>query len=173
MTNTIVSASTTATVDADSRAQPAALTEKAQSGSQAQPAELRGQAKGKVLEVRPGRVVFQPRGTNYELHLNVAGRGYAGPTRKPILGAIRATARKVYTVPSGGLFIAPILGQPKTLQGRVVTLNGEEMVVHAGGPVTVALPEDGHAIELGHGPLAAGSLVNVVLEPGASFEPAE
>ena len=160
---------------ADSRTQPAALTEKAQSGSRAQPADaahgLYQPAKGKVVEDRNGRVVFQPRGTNYELHLDC--RDYRGPLRKPTSGVVRVRARKLYTVSSGGLFVAPILGTPRTIQGRVMAVSDDQIVIHAGGPVLVDLPADAHAVDLAGGPVAVGTMVNVVSMPGATFEPAE
>ena len=163
-------------LNAETRSQPAALVEKAQAGTEARPAEqsqtLHQPAKGKVVETRDGGVIFQPRGTNYELHLAVAG-GYNGPLKKPVLGLVRVKARKVYTVPSGGNFVVPILGQPRIIQGRVMAMSESQIVVHAGGPVLVDLPEDGHAVDLANGPVAEGSIVNVVAFPGASFEPAD
>ena len=163
-------------LNADTRTQAAALTEKAQAGSRAQPADaddgMQRPAKGKIVEARDGGavVVFNPRGTNYELHLDVAG-GYGGPLKKPVGGVVRVKARKIYTVPSGGNFVVPILGQPRIVQGRVMAVSDTQVVVHAGGPVLVDLPDDGHAVDLANGPVAEGSIVNVVAFPGASFEP--
>lgn len=127
---------------------------------------------GKVVETRAGGVVFQPRGTNYELHLDA--EDYAGPINKPVEGVIRVRARKAYTVPSGGNFVAPIIGTPRIVQGRVLDLSLPEggprlMVVKAGAIVLVELPEDSHAIDLSNGPIEQGGLVNVVVLPGASF----
>ena len=126
-------------------------------------------ARGKVIEARPGMVIFQPRGTNYELHLECPD--YQGPVNKPVEGLIHARARKVYTVPSGGNFIAPILGTPRTIQGRVLAVSPARLILQAGGPVIVELPEASHAIDLGEGPLEPGAMVNVVALPGARFEP--
>jgi hypothetical protein len=129
-------------------------------------------ARGKVLESRAGMVIFQPRGTNYELHLETA-TAYGGPTNKPTQGVVRVRARKLYTVPSGGNFIAPILGTPRTVQGRVVWVSPRQIVLHAGMPVLVDIPTEPHAIDLGSGPIEEGAIVNVVALPGAAFEPAE
>ena len=126
-------------------------------------------ARGKIIEARPGVVVFQPRGTNYELHLE-ARRDLTAPTNKPILGTVLVRARKVYTVPSGGNFIAPILGTPRTIQGRVVSVSPTHLVLQAGLPVRVELPTDAHAIDLGSGPIEEGAIVNVVAQPGAGFD---
>src|SRR5690348_1365619 len=92
-------------------------------------------AKGKVLDVRDtekGRLlVFQPAGTNYELHLFADGAVGDVPLNKPVDLRIVVQARKVYTVPSGGNFIAPIFGPPRIIQGRVrwADESGQRIVV--------------------------------------------
>src|SRR5919107_1705119 len=78
-------------------------------------------SRGKITQVRDPAVVFAPSGTNYELHL--AAPGYDGPVGMLTEGVIRVTARKVWTVPSGGNFVAPIFGPPRTIQGRVKALD--------------------------------------------------
>jgi hypothetical protein len=125
-------------------------------------------AHGKVTAVKEGLVVFHPTGTNYELQL-VTPR-YDGPVNTPVDAVVRVTARKVYTVPSGGNFISPLFGPPRTIQGRVRALNDQSMVVQAGCPITVDFPNDNTAFELATGPITVGSLVNVVAQPGARFE---
>jgi hypothetical protein len=125
-------------------------------------------ANGKVLSVRDGIVIFAPTGTNYEMHL--ASPAFAGPLDTPVKGIIRVVPKKIWTVPSGGLFISPIFGPPKTIQGRIRTLDETSMIVHAGGPVTVALPTDETIFELPDGPLMVGAMVNVTALPGATFE---
>jgi hypothetical protein len=125
-------------------------------------------ARGKVLGASDGRVRFVPANTAYELHL--AAPSYAGPVNTLVSGVIRVTARKAYTVPSGGNFISPIFGPPKTLQGRVQAVRGNNIVLQAGVPVHVELPGEASAVELPNGPIQVGSLVNVVALPGASFE---
>lgn len=127
-------------------------------------------AQGKVKGVAGDLVMFAPSNTNYELHL--VAPGYAGPLNALTRGVVRAVARKAYTVPSGGNFISPIYGSPRTIQGRVRSVSGNEIVVQAGLPVHVTLPGDASAVELGNGAIAVGSLVNVVALPGATFEKA-
>jgi len=123
---------------------------------------------GKVTQVREGLVVFSPTGTRYELHLVCPG--YSGPVNKPVSGVIRIKARKIYTVPSGGLFVTPIFGQPTIVQGRVRSLDEKSMVIHAGGNFVVDLPEDSSALDLVNGGLTVNHLANVVAAPGATFE---
>ena len=125
-------------------------------------------ARGKITSTAGGVVKFAPSNTNYVLHL--AAPDVTGPLNTLIEAAIRVKARKVYTVSSGGNFITPIFGPPKTIQGRVRALGDRAMVVHAGTPVYVELPAEASAVELANGPIAVGSLVNVVALPGATFE---
>jgi hypothetical protein len=127
-------------------------------------------SRGRVIEVSDDTVVFQPTGTNYQLYLRARDTKYAGPVDLPVECLIRASARKVWTVPSGGAFIAPIFGPPRIIQGRVKHLEGREMVVHAGTPIVVELPAAESAIDPARGPVVEGALVNVTALPGATFE---
>lgn len=127
-------------------------------------------ARGKITQAAPGRVVFVPQGTNYELHLNTPA--YNGLLDTLVEGVVQVKARKVWTVPSGGNFISPIFGTPRTIQGRIRWLDQRAMVVQAGCPVHVILPADSPAYDLANGPLTVGVMVNIVAQPGASFEPA-
>jgi hypothetical protein len=126
-------------------------------------------ARGKVIAAKDGVVHFAPSGTNYELHL--VAPNDAAPTGTLVQGTIRVAARKVWTVPSGGNFIAPIFGPPRTIQGRVRSLDERSLVVQAGVPILVELPADDAGYDLANGPITVGVMVNVVALPGARFEP--
>ena len=123
---------------------------------------------GRVLSKDDTSVVFNPLNTNYELKLLIAN--YDGPIGQRIEAFITVAARKVYTVPSGGNFIAPIFGPPRIIQGRVKFLDEREMVVHGGAPVIVQLPAGEDAFDLANGDLTFASLANVVALPGAKFQ---
>lgn len=125
-------------------------------------------SKGKVLRTEAGRVVFSPANTTYELHLDAAA--YAGPTGKPVKGVIRGTARKIYTMPSGGNFVTPILGTPRIVQGRVITLDEKTVTLQAGARFVITLPTGLDTVDLHTGGISVGSIVNAVLLPGATFE---
>jgi hypothetical protein len=127
-------------------------------------------ARGKILRVEGNVVVFNPMGTAYELHLVNQGPEVVAPTPNSICCYIRATGRKIWTVPSGGNFVVPIFGPPKILQGRVRYLDENLMIVHAATPIHVSLPVDDGAYDLINGPVALGALVNATLLPGATFE---
>ena len=127
-------------------------------------------ARGKVRPNPSGRgVIFSPTGTSYELYLATPAP-YAGPVNRPVMGTINLTARKLYTVPSGGNFIAPILGTPRTVQGRVVALTETHAVIHAGVNVRAELPTADGAMDFANGPLEIGARVNLIALPGASYE---
>jgi hypothetical protein len=125
------------------------------------------EASGKVISASNGVVVFKPTGTNYQLHL--AG-DYDGKLNVPVKAVIRAAARKIWTVPSGGNFIAPILGTPRTIQGLVRALDSLSMVVQAGTPVLIEFPSDDSAFDLASGAISVGTMVNVVAQPGARIQ---
>jgi hypothetical protein len=125
---------------------------------------------GKVTAVKDGQVVFAPSNTNYLLYLQTA-RPYQGPIDQLISATIRVKARKVYTVPSGGGFISPLFGPPRTIQGRALKVEQGKLVLRAGVPVEVELPASDDAVDLSEGPIKPGTIVNAVALPGAMFEP--
>ena len=127
-------------------------------------------ARGKILRIESNIVVFNPSGTTYELHLVNQSGPVPSPSPNSIGCHIRATGRKIWTVPSGGNFVVPIFGPPKIVQGRVRYLDESQMVVHAAVPVIVSLPGEDSAYDLINGPLTLSTLVNATLLPGATFE---
>jgi hypothetical protein len=126
-------------------------------------------ARGKVTAVRDGLVVFAPTNTNYQLYLQTA-RQYEGPIGQLISCSVRVKARKVYTVPSGGGFISPLFGSPRILQGRALFVEDSLVVIRAGVAVEIELPTSVEAVDLSEGPIAAGTIVNALALPGATFE---
>ena len=126
-------------------------------------------ARGKVVEAKDSQVVFAPSDTNYQLYLQTAER-YTGPMNQIVEARIRAKARKVYTVPSGGGFITPIFGSPRNFQGRALAVEDRQIVIRASIPITIDLPQNDDAIELENGSISVGAIVNVVAFPGATFE---
>lgn len=127
-------------------------------------------SRGKVTAITDGVVHFLPSGTNYELHL--LAPNYSGTAGALAEGLIRVRGRKIWTVPSGGNFIAPIFGTPRTIQGRVRAVREKSIVVHAGTPIVVDLPASDAAFDLVNGAIAVGAMVNIMVMPGAAFEPA-
>ena len=126
-------------------------------------------ARGKVLEAKDSLVIFNPADTTYQLYLQIS-RPYDGPLNEFIEARIRAKARKVHTVPSGGGFIAPIFGSPRTLQGRALHVDDRQVVIRAGTPISVDLPPSDDGIDLTDGPVKVGEMINVLAFAGATFE---
>jgi hypothetical protein len=128
-------------------------------------------ARGKVTALVGDRVEFSPAGTTYTLHLAADGGRYDGPLGTPVSGFVRVKARKLYSVPSGGNFIQPITGEPRIVQGRVMAIAENQLVLRAGTHVLVDLPADDAALDLANGEVRVGGMVNVVCYPGATFAP--
>jgi hypothetical protein len=104
------------------------------------------------------------------MHLGIAP-DFSGPLNTPIEVLIRVTARKVWTVPSGGNFVAPIFGPPKIIQGRLRHASDTELIVHAGTTFVVALHPTETAIELPDGAMSLlNNLINITALPGATLE---
>jgi hypothetical protein len=127
-------------------------------------------ARGKILRIENNLIVFSPAGTSYELHLVSADGQMPTPSAQTVSCHIRATARKLWTMASGGNFVTPIFGTPRIVQGRVRYLEEGLAVVQAGCPVVVTLPADATALDLLNGPIVPGSMVNAALVPGTTFE---
>ena len=132
------------------------------------PAATEYATRGKIIDVKEGVIVFNPRGTTYQLHLKHTGE--TPPLNQPVDLVIRGMARKVWTVASGGNFITPIVGPCKIVQGRVKSVTDSELVVHAGANFVIALPKADSAVDLPVGAITVGKMVNVTLLPGASAE---
>lgn len=126
-------------------------------------------ARGKVIGIKEGVVIFSPAGLNYELHFTPL-TPYTGPLDQYIEARLRVKARKVYTVPSGGNFVSPLFGPPRTMQGRVLFADEKTVVIRAGAPIAVELPDAADSIDLSEGLIRVGAIVNAVGLPGATFE---
>lgn len=126
-------------------------------------------ARGKVIKVEEKSVVFAPSNSSYELHLEVNAK-YDGPADTLVDVRITAKARKVWTVPSGGNFVTPIMGAPRIVQGRVRHLTDRLAVIQASAPILVELPADDNAYDMNNGPITVGRMLNATLLPGAKFE---
>ena len=129
-------------------------------------------AKGTLVSVGVGMIVWRPLDTSYEHQLEFTGDLSAHVGRHG-RGRVRVRGRKVYAVASGGNFVQPILGTPRIIQGRVLALDGNVLFVKAGAVFAVELPTGKDTIDLAPGGIAVNSMVNVVAWPGASFENVE
>src|SRR6187455_2103734 len=122
---------------------------------------------GKVTAVQDGAIVFHPKGTNYQLKLEGT---YDGPLNTAVEILIKAIARKVWTVPSGGNFVTPIFGPPRIVQGRGVYLDDRTIVLRAGADFVIELPASDSAFDLAEGGIEFNRMVNCTILPGVRFE---
>ena len=134
------------------------------------PTALDFPARGKILRIENNLVVFNPAGTTYELHLVSASGDLPAPSDRAVSCHIRATARKIWTMSSGGNFVTPIFGTPRVLQGRVRYLEDGLAVIQAGVPIILKLPAEPTAYDLVNGPVIPAGLLNATLVPGTTFE---
>jgi len=134
-----------------------------------QAAEQNVLTRGTVLSASEGRLILGVDGTNYQLHLDCPASLVAGQS---VQGSVVVRARKIWTIPAGGCFIAPISGPSRVVQGRVKAVNGRRLMVQAGTAVCIELPEDRSACDLKNGELVPGVMVNITTFQGARFEPA-
>ncbi|MBC7772209.1 MAG: hypothetical protein H7210_06930, partial [Pyrinomonadaceae bacterium] len=106
-------------------------------------------ARGTLLEViaatatRPGYVNITFPNTSYELHL-LPGAPVSALVGKRIIGTIRAKARRVDKVQTGGRYVEPVYGRPRRVQGSVIATNegAKTIVVDAGVPIECSLTDE-------------------------------
>ncbi|MFN0134091.1 MAG: hypothetical protein ACKVW3_16375, partial [Phycisphaerales bacterium] len=79
---------------------------------------------------RPEHVKLSFHNTSYELHL-VATAPVAVPVGKKAIGSIRAKARRIDTVDTGGRYVEPVFGRPRRVQGVVIAAESGEVIVDA------------------------------------------
>lgn len=129
-------------------------------------------ARGVLGEVVPATatkeayIKFLVPNTSYELHLRPAAE-IATAKGKRLVGVIRAQARRIDVVGTGGQYVEPVFGRPRRVQGTVVRSEAGGVVVDAG--VTIHLiPTDSRQSAEAFQP---GQLVSCDVLDGATFTP--
>ena len=86
---------------------------------------------------KPAYITFNVPNTSYELRLLPTPPLSEIKTQpgKRLLGTIRAQARRIDVVQTGGQYIEPVMGRPRRVQGTVIAISGDAVVVDAGVPV--------------------------------------
>lgn len=115
---------------------------------------------------RPGYVVFLVPNTRYELHLRPTSEINA-PQGRRLLGVIRAAARRIDAVGTGGQYVEPVVGRPRRVQGTVVRTEGGALVVDAGVPVHLSLTDARQRPDQ----FEVGQMVSCDVLDGATFTP--
>ncbi|MCE9589640.1 MAG: hypothetical protein K8S99_03855 [Planctomycetes bacterium] len=110
---------------------------------------------GVVQEAKEGMIVLALPGTDYKMHLAVAGALPAVGVR--VSGRITARAKRVDVVTTGGRFIDPVLGRPRRLQGRITATDAaaNTITVFCGAPFTCELTMEKKAADYHVGDLVA------------------
>lgn len=130
---------------------------------------IRGRhAHGTLVEQRDGLIVLALPGSDYRLHLRIDAPLDARPGDR-VHGTIKANARRVDVVTSGGAYIEPVYGRPRRLQGRVLATDpaANTLTVNVGPcPVEATLMPAQKA-----GDFMPGMFVSFDVEPGARLDP--
>ncbi|MEC9374363.1 MAG: hypothetical protein VYC34_10995 [Planctomycetota bacterium] len=127
----------------------------------------RSVATGVVEENRGDRIVLAIPGTDYKILLMTPEK-VATPEGKRISGTIRAAAKRVDVIPAGGRYVEPVMGRPRRVQGRVISVIETEgaLVVSAGVPVVCKLGALQKASDF-----KVGQMVSMNVAPDATFTP--
>ncbi len=130
------------------------------------PAMARGVFVGtaKSKDGGPGHIVFGVPNTSYELHLMPQSDVGVQPGRR-LIGTIRVRARRIDKTTTGGQFIEPVYGRPRRVQGTVVRVLSDCIVVDAGVPLHLT-PTDPRQKP---GDFAEGDFVGCDVMDGATF----
>jgi hypothetical protein len=97
--------------------------------------------RGLVLEQSDGRAVIALPGSDYQLHLQI-DRPIECTGQDEVRGCVAASALKVDRVHTGGLFIEPVYGRPRRIQGRVVAKDPTGNTLTIAGPCVVVVQLD-------------------------------
>lgn len=96
------------------------------------PGLTRGTLEGvhEATATRPAHIEVGLYNSDYRLHLIPVGE-ITAKVGKRIIGAIRAEAKRVDVVRTGGKYVEPVMGRPRRVQGRIVETD------HARNSITV------------------------------------
>jgi hypothetical protein len=89
---------------------------------------------------RPGYIVVSLPNTSYRLHL-LPATPITAELGKRIIGTIRAKARRIDSVQTGGRYVEPVFGRPRRIQGSVISVTADAVVVDASMPIHVTLTD--------------------------------
>ncbi len=127
------------------------------------------QARAVLLENGDETVVLGFNETSYRMHLIVLKR-LGREEGKRVKGVIRATARRIDRIGTGGKYVEPVYGPPRRVAGRIVALDAEAntVTVDAGMPMVMKVGAPTQRAT----DFAVGDFVTMNVMPGATFAPA-
>lgn len=125
-------------------------------------------ARGVLEESAGASIVLRVPGTDYRLRLGVY-KPVDTPVGKRLVGIVRASARRIDVVGTGGEYIEPIYGEPRRMQGSVLAVDAADqtITVKACVPVQVKVGAGQRAEQF-----AVGQMVAFDVLSGTSFLPA-
>lgn len=133
----------------------------------------KGLTRGVLEEVRaetatrPASIVLGLYNSDYRLHLLPVGEITAEPGER-VIGTIRAEAKRVDVVKTGGKFVEPVYGRPRRVQGRVIETDTSRntLTVEAAAPFVCRLTDHRQRAS----DFEAGQFVSFDVLNGATFE---
>lgn len=121
-----------------------------------------------AVGTRPGHIVLGVLNTSYQIHLQATTDVHVEKGKR-LVGTIRARARRIDVVQSGGRYVEPVFGRPRRVQGVVVGIDPgtNSVVVNAGVPIVCAMTDTRQKAT----DFAAGQFVSFDVLDGATFTP--
>ena len=128
-------------------------------------------ARAVLAESHDDHVILSVPGTDYRIRLVVDAR-IPHEVGKRIRGVIRAQARRIDVVQTGGRFVEPVYGRPRRVQGTICAIDPAEdtvaVLVHQNVPIVCRTNGQQRATAF-----RVGQLVSFDAQPGATFTPAD
>jgi hypothetical protein len=136
--------------------------------SKIDPAVARGVLEAVVPETAtaPAYLVVSFPNTSYRVHLRPTAPVATEPGKR-LLGVIRARARRIDRVQTGGRYLEPVYGRPRRIQGSVLSVLNDSLVVDASVPVHVTPTDPGQK----PADFRPGDFVSFDALDGATFTP--
>lgn len=116
---------------------------------------------------KPAYIVLALYNSDYNIHLIPNGE-ISTPVGKRTLGVIRAEAKRVDVVKSGGKYVEPVMGRPRRVQGRIVETDTSRntVTVDAGAAFVCRLTDHRQRAS----DFEVGQFVSFDILDGATFE---
>lgn len=132
----------------------------------------RGVFEGTIPEAlhRPALIVLTFPNTSYQVHL-VPTSPLTQKQGQRCIGVVRAEARRVDVVGSGGRYLDPVIGRPQRVQGSIISVEPalNEIVVDAGFPIHCRLTDPRQRAAS----YEAGQFVSFDVLENATFSPGQ
>lgn len=122
---------------------------------------------GKLLEQSDQMIVLALPGTDYKLHLAVSSPPSPDKIGR-LSGRITAQARRVDLISAGGVYVEPVMGRPRRVQGRVIAVDAGNKTITVKAVATFTCKLDARQ-QADQFPI--GAMVSFDVERGALFEP--